>query len=238
MQKNIIKNIIIPIIIGLAYMFMEILYQSTTLKSMIIYFIFGCMTTVILLFIYERYDVCGWVTISCCGGLIAYCVYILLSNPNAILSYDAVYIIGLNWASIIIVGIVVKFFDKDSKLKYFNLFFRLSSIIFFVFYIFTLGYALFFDTSGYRIEVSGINLIPFSTIIPYITGTVKANINISIMNLLANILLFIPLGFHLSILLYKTKMFVKVGVLLIVPVFIELIQFIFTIGITDIDDVI
>lgn len=87
-----------------------------------------------------------------------------------------------------------------------------------------------------------INIIPFNTIIGYISGIVNNNINTSIVviNLTANILLFAPIGFFIPM-LYKNKIknikqFLIVMILL--TLFVEVLQFITYRGSTDIDDVI
>ncbi len=87
-----------------------------------------------------------------------------------------------------------------------------------------------------------INIIPFNTIIGYISGIVNNDINTSIViiNLTTNILLFAPIGFFIPM-LYKNKIKnIKqfLIVMIILTLLVEVLQFITYRGATDIDDVI
>lgn len=87
-----------------------------------------------------------------------------------------------------------------------------------------------------------INIIPFSTIIHYISGLLFNNINksIVIMNFVTNLLLFAPMGFFVPILFKNKIKNIKqfVIMMLILTVFVEILQFIIYRGSTDIDDII
>ena len=86
------------------------------------------------------------------------------------------------------------------------------------------------------------NIIPFATIIGYVSGMVSNDINtgIVIINLVTNLLLFAPMGFFIPMLfqdkIKNTKQFVLVMVIL--TLLIEILQFITYRGSTDIDDII
>ncbi len=86
------------------------------------------------------------------------------------------------------------------------------------------------------------NLIPFATIIEYITGVISDDINTSIViiNFATNLLLFAPMGFFIP-LLFKNKITnIKQFIILIIilSLFVEILQFITYRGSTDIDDII
>ena len=86
------------------------------------------------------------------------------------------------------------------------------------------------------------NIIPFTTIIGYVSGMVSNDINtgIVIINLVTNLLLFAPMGFFIPMLfqdkIKNTKQFVLMMVIL--TLLIEVLQFITYRGSTDIDDII
>ena len=87
-----------------------------------------------------------------------------------------------------------------------------------------------------------INIIPFKTMIGYISGMINNDINTSIViiNLTTNILLFAPIGFLIPV-LYKNKIKnIKqfLIVMIILTLLVEVLQFITYRGATDIDDVI
>ena len=87
-----------------------------------------------------------------------------------------------------------------------------------------------------------INIIPFATIIDYISNLFSNNINTSIViiNLGTNLLLFAPMGFFIPILFEnKIKNIKQFEVLMIIiTIFVEIVQFITDSGGADIDDII
>ena len=86
-------------------------------------------------------------------------------------------------------------------------------------------------------KIASINFTPFKTIFYYLRG--NQNINVAIVNLLGNILAFIPMGFLLPILFGRYKKIRNVFYIsFIVSLSIEMIQLIFRLGSCDIDDII
>ena len=87
-----------------------------------------------------------------------------------------------------------------------------------------------------------INIIPFATIIGYISGLLfeDININIVVINLATNLLLFAPMGFFIPILFdKKVKNIKQFGmVIVLITILVEILQFITYSGSTDIDDII
>ena len=87
-----------------------------------------------------------------------------------------------------------------------------------------------------------INIIPFATIIGYISGLLfeDININIVVINLATNLLLFAPMGFFIPILFdKKVKNIKQFGmVMILITMLVEILQFITYSGSTDIDDII
>lgn len=83
------------------------------------------------------------------------------------------------------------------------------------------------------------NLLPFKTIINYITNFYNINLGLFIINIVGNVAVFIPLGFMLPLLFRRMRKFI--GVLAICTLLIsisEILQYIFRIGTLDIDDLI
>ena len=87
-----------------------------------------------------------------------------------------------------------------------------------------------------------INIIPFATIIGYISGLLfeDININIVVINLATNLLLFAPMGFFIPILFdKKVKNIKQFGMVMgLITILVEILQFITYSGSTDIDDII
>lgn len=87
-----------------------------------------------------------------------------------------------------------------------------------------------------------INIIPFATIIGYISRLISQDINISIVviNVITNLLLFAPMGFFIPMLFKdKIKNIKQFGItIVIITLIIEVLQFVTYRGATDIDDII
>ena len=86
------------------------------------------------------------------------------------------------------------------------------------------------------------NVIPFATIIDYISKLLSNNISTSIViiNFATNLLLFAPMGFFIPILFKnKIKNIKQFGIIIIViTMFVEILQFMTYRGSTDVDDII
>ncbi len=81
-----------------------------------------------------------------------------------------------------------------------------------------------------------LNLKPFTTIQPYLKHFDKSYAST---NILANILLFVPVGFLIPIAYPERKRFIKtISVCLVITVFIEIFQYVTCLGFCDIDDII
>ena len=128
--------------------------------------------------------------------------------------------------------------------KSLNLFIKISLVGYIIFII----YAMFLNSRGYWSKMSlgeyllfQSNFIPFNTITFYIKSIFDGSINpdIPIINLSANLLMFLPAGLYLP---YYTKRIKTIKscviIMLIILLFIELIQFFTRRGSFDIDDLI
>lgn len=239
-MKEALRSIVVPVFIGIILFGIELLIamKVNSIKSLFIYPVIYIIAAYCIVKLYRRYDVCGWFQIGSCGSGMLCITFMLLFLAKTPLDYIATYVLLINWLAITGVCIILKFLLHDDKYSGFKSFFRLSSIIFGLLYLAILFYALFFKAINIKAARNGVNLVPFSTIIPYIT---KANTNLNgpaIMNILANIFLFIPLGFYVEVLLRKRKMKIRIMIIILIPIIVELIQFVFSLGICDVDDVI
>ena len=87
--------------------------------------------------------------------------------------------------------------------------------------------------------VRSVNLIPFITISEYFQSVLSGNKIIGISNILGNLILFFPLGYISALLFPKMRKLTRILILAFVfSLFIEVFQYIFARGSTDIDDVI
>ena len=115
----------------------------------------------------------------------------------------------------------------------------------FIIYCFVLVYVLFLSR-GTRDGFTFVeymrrftNFIPFKTIIEYVQRYIDGYRNLSVLNLLGNLALFVPMGMALPCLFKKLNRFWKVTLTVLgMVVIIELVQGLLRVGSIDIDDVI
>lgn len=104
----------------------------------------------------------------------------------------------------------------------------------FAFYI-TILFALLFMN---RRSFSSINIVPFRSIISYLSGGDIILHGFALSNVLGNIVLFIPLGVYLTLLNRDKRLYKNALWIILISLSAEIIQYIFKIGASDIDDVI
>lgn len=83
-----------------------------------------------------------------------------------------------------------------------------------------------------------INLIPFHSIIEYISGSSGTLKKFAFGNVVGNIVIFIPLGIYLPLFKKDKKVITNLLLIFIVSLFVEIIQGLLGIGASDIDDII
>lgn len=115
----------------------------------------------------------------------------------------------------------------------------------FIIYCFMLVYVLFLSR-GTRDGFTFVeymrrftNFIPFKTIVEYVQRYIDGYRNLSVLNLLGNLALFVPMGMALPYLFKKLNRFWKVVLCVLgMVVFVEIAQGLLRVGSIDIDDVI
>ncbi len=83
-----------------------------------------------------------------------------------------------------------------------------------------------------------INLIPFASIAEYVSSRSSGTARVAFANVVGNILFFIPLGVYVSWLRHRAAAWLTMLTVASVSVAVEIIQGVFAIGASDIDDVI
>jgi glycopeptide antibiotics resistance protein len=95
------------------------------------------------------------------------------------------------------------------------------------------------DTKAYRMDgYSKMQLIAFRTINSSIDSYIHVGMVPSSINFIANIVVFVPLGFLIPFILRKPSFLKTIGISLSIIVSIEIIQYVTYLGSADIDDVI
>jgi glycopeptide antibiotics resistance protein len=83
-----------------------------------------------------------------------------------------------------------------------------------------------------------INLIPFHSIMEYVSGSSDTLRRFTLGNVVGNIVIFIPLGIYLPLLKKDKRVLVNLFFIFVVSLFVEIIQGFLGIGVSDIDDII
>lgn len=98
-----------------------------------------------------------------------------------------------------------------------------------------IGRLLLFQEEG-LFFLKEVNLVPFHTIQSYIQ--IEGTTFLSAMrNLIGNVIGFVPFGFFAALLIFKRPTWLKViGITFMCSLFYETVQYIFTLGLFDVDD--
>jgi glycopeptide antibiotics resistance protein len=115
---------------------------------------------------------------------------------------------------------------------------KLISVIGFILYISYLAYLTLFDYSyGRGFTHCSINIIPLKTIKQFFTSSY--NWHIVLVNIIGNIVAFVPMGFLLPIVFSKLFDLRRVLIVVLMATFsIEALQYVTRVGTADIDDII
>lgn len=114
---------------------------------------------------------------------------------------------------------------------------KIISIVMFILYMSFLIYLTFFDhTYGRDIFQRRLIIVPFKTIIKFLTSSY--NWKIVMINIAGNIAAFVPMGFLLPLAFDRLKSFsIVLIVVFLATLSIEVFQYIFAVGTSDIDDI-
>jgi glycopeptide antibiotics resistance protein len=128
----------------------------------------------------------------------------------------------------------IRWFVQKKK----ELILRISKILFFM-YLVLMIWQLFLGPYRSYSAVRRYNIYPFNTIINYFMNSDKFSFHIIFINLVANIVTFIPLGFFTSLLFKRLNKVITITIFSVLTVTsIEAMQFIFNVGVFDVDDII
>lgn len=116
---------------------------------------------------------------------------------------------------------------------------RIINGLFFISFIFYIGFILwnilFKYTAPWEMFSSkremfrGVNFIPFNDIL---------NGNYNEMDVWGNVLLFVPLGIYIPMFFMKLSFYKNIGIIALISLFFEVSQYVFSLGASDITDVI
>ena len=149
----------------------------------------------------------------------------------------------LNWFVPAFFSLLLYLFNRSGHYENYNAFFRNSTILFVLVYVAFLGYGLFWNNAAYhdyQPDNAAFSLLPFATIASKVQAVILEETSLSslIYYLLSHMVLYIPYGFLLALLLKPLPVFVRLLSLLVLPVLTDVLQYVFRLGHSDIDDMI
>lgn len=234
--KIILFQKIFPLLFGFLLIAVEItfIYYTDNLFSLLISFTVGLLWGKITYSVTKNLLSMGWLTLSSTAFPALILITLSLAFPYYLFNYELACLILSNWLSINLPCFLHRLFSRRTEANSYTKYSKLISMIFCFSYTLLMLFMLFSDSFGQRSGQRTVNLIPFNTIILYLTGFQCIGLRNIIINILGNILLFIPLGFYLKAFIKDFK--ANIIMIISIPIAIELTQYIFRVGSADIDD--
>lgn len=236
MIKAICKNMSILLLGGL-FILIEILLLSTLspIASLAVSFIIGVFLGV-LIYLYKL-DLKNNLLLTSISVVFPTLLFIgmyLFTSANKF-QYIFVCLILSNFVSLNLVVFISRMLCNKTITNY-NTYSKPIHILFFLSYATLLTFLLFSDAFDNRTKLRTINLVPFKTIIKFLSSGSSISLRVIIVNLLGNIIIFVPLGFYIKA--FMKKNIPTFLVTFFIPIIIEASQYLLAVGISDIDDVI
>lgn len=230
-----------PVFIELSEQFLSPVQEMVLLGA-------SLLITGVLFLVWKSHLICSLVQ---SGGLLANAAYYILLHASAhngvslwkMMDYEWCFRIILMWCGGVSVTILIRLFahkkwNASHIRKSFGKGFLCSSIVFFILYVILLLDLFIFQRSTFSGERS-LNLIPLKGAFAVYWPHIKAGhfTNGIFVQFFGNLLIFVPLGFYLTILWRKKKhrWFLYLMPFLLAAT-IEGCQYIFNIGKSDVDD--
>ncbi len=176
---------------------------------------------------------------------LAITLVVYLGDVKIFLPYTSIMpgIVIINWLLPLLHCIIRYVVDYSTRVEDFFIFYRNISIIFLGFYLGLLLYAAFtpnvFDWA-YPIQSDSYNLLPFEKLATLIENYLykQASLGVIISYLLCRMLIFMPYGFYIRLVLFNRTRITRLIVILLLPLLIELVQFLIIPSRCDIDDIV
>lgn len=149
----------------------------------------------------------------------------------------------INWLIPLLHCFIRQMLDYGTRIEGFYEFYRNTSIVFIIFYMVALLYGAYVKDSflfAYPISSEEPNLLPIGAIVVLIEDYIYDYISLGEIAayLLTRILAFVPYGFYLTLLLRNQSRLTKFIAFLFLPLLLEVTQYIFLPGRSDVDDLI
>lgn len=166
-------------------------------------------------------------------SILSFLIYLRFEyDPNIELNYFIRLLLIIIASIFVIIGNKIYGNNYVEKIEDKNKITKLSHIIIFIYYIILLFNMVIFARYN---SIISYNLIPFKTILELITNQ---HIYSIIINIFGNLTVFMPLEYFIIKLFNKNKFHINLIISFIIILLIELLQFVFKVGVFDVDDII
>lgn len=176
---------------------------------------------------------------------LAITIVVYLGEAESFLPYTGIMtgIVIINWLLPLLHCIIRYIFDYSTRVEDFYIFYRNISIIFLVFYLGLLLYAAFTPdvfSWAYPIQTEGYNILPFEKLATLIENYLykQASLGTIATYLMCRILIYMPYGFYLRLVLFNRTRITRLIVFMLLPLLVELVQFLVIPTRCDIDDIV
>ncbi|QHQ60812.1 hypothetical protein Ana3638_08565 [Anaerocolumna sedimenticola] len=167
-----------------------------------------------------------------------------MDSKDSILSFhpDLFLFIIIDWFLPLVYCMIRNLADSSLKYTDFNVFYRNTNIVFLIFYIAVLIIFLFLRNNSfisYYTDIKSINYVPLLSLATLIEDHISGYFTLAdlIKYFAMCIVLFIPFGFYTALLLRYQNRLLRFFALLLLPFVVEILQWAFLLGKSDIDDV-
>lgn len=242
-RKNTIQYIILVILAGIltiAGEFALLHFWHNDYHTLLVSAAVLSLATLILLFTsyqYEMVFIYSLITVLLSTVLTGYRYWEIRYFSFSVTDYD-IWLILLNFLVPTSICFISYLIQNNDTIHAYRSYVRNNRILFLVYYGIILGSIEFYFFDNTILTSSEHNLIPFYTIAGKIEDYIYESIPIKtlLVQLLAPVLLFVPLGLVLSLALTFLPMFLRMLVFLVIPIGIEAIQVLLQIDGINIDD--
>ena len=143
----------------------------------------------------------------------------------------------LTWLIPVLYACIFTLAEGNTALGQFSGFYKKASVFFYLVYF---GLLIYWVAVYKRVpeEEATVQLIPFATFAAYADGIISGSVSLErLLQFLAErIVLFLPYGFFIAMVGRRIHSVLRLGLVLFLPVVVELLQFVFRFGLCDADD--
>ena len=145
----------------------------------------------------------------------------------------------LSWILPVLYACLFTWIEGSPALARFSVFYKKAAVFFYVVYFVFLIYWSMVISRVPKNEIT-IQMIPFATFAAYVDGILSGTVPVErLLHFLAErVIMFLPYGFFVAMVGRKLHSLLRLGLVLILPIVTELLQYLFSVNSFDMDDMI